>query len=486
MKDINEKLSSSFATKVFVFSFILLNLLLKVVFAGRNDIAMDEPFSIWWALHDTNSLFGMLKTENNPALHFLLLHYWIKLFGISPLSVRLPSILFSAFSAGLIFYTGRRFFNPVTGITAALIYTLSVMQFTFAHEARVYALFTFLSLWNLYLMLSAAQKPEKKITFAYIAINNILLIYSHYFGWIPVLLQLFLLLLLPARRQLWKPLLLSFLAVLLAYIPNFLILVQRFLISSGGTWLRRPEWSELYGNINRFLNSRIVTATLLASAVAGFLIALFRKKLRTTLLQFWKDHSFVLCLLAFLLPYTGMFLISLRMPVFLDRYLLFTTPALYLSLAAFLNKFPAPEKIKTVITLIPLFVMACYLNIAPGNNRQVHRLSETIKKDQRKGKVILISPEYALLEFAYHYDRKAFANTDSTAEILKADDIYAIRHLQSIPEPVLESCTEITYIDCGSAFAFGADTVGMELKQRYKMISHDFIPGIYTIQHFRK
>jgi mannosyltransferase len=67
---------------------LVLNFILKLLFLGRNDIALDEPFTVFWAQVEFPALFEMLKTENNPPLFFLLLHFWIKIFGISAFSVR--------------------------------------------------------------------------------------------------------------------------------------------------------------------------------------------------------------------------------------------------------------------------------------------------------------------------------------------------------------------------------------------------------------
>jgi mannosyltransferase len=469
-----------------IFFFVIMNFIMKLIYISSNDIAIDEPFSIWWAQQDLGSLINMLKTENNPAFHFMILHFWIKLFGIGALSVRMPSVIFSSLCAGLIFYTGYRFFSQRVAWAAGIIFTFSVMQMYFSHEARVYPLFVLLAVWNLYLMLAVVKNPDKKQLFIWVTINNILLIYSHYFGWIPVLVQLFIFLVFSWRSKLWKPAFLSMGITLLCYIPNFLVLIDRFLVSSAGTWVRKPEWSELYGNINRFLNSRFVTLAIILSALFGFIIVAVNRKLKLLFTQAKQEKPFQVALLWFCIPYLGMFGISFLMPVFLDRYLLFTTPALYLVIAALFELFPVRNSVKILIMFLPLVTMFFFFNLAPSNNRNVKELVATVGQMKKNGSPVLISPDYAVLEFVYYYDNKVFRDYKHTYQRLKDDEIYPVCTIKQIPKSLIDSAKSVLYIDCGSAFAYGSDVVGNELKEYFIEKENTKVPGIYTLKLFEK
>ncbi len=469
-----------------VILFIVVNLILRLLFINRNDVAMDEPFSIWWAQHDLSSLFNMLKTENNPPLHFIILHYWIKLFGINTLSVRLPSVIFSSMAAGILFYTGAKFLSQRAAILATSVFTISTMQIYFSHEARVYPLFVLLSIWNIYLLLSITGSPEKKITFVWLLLNNILLVYSHYFGWIPVLVQLFILVAFPWRKYFWKSVLLSFALLIIAYIPNIIIAYNRFIVSSGGTWVRPPQWSELYGNINRFLNSRWVTLAFIAVGGIGLLIIIINKKYREFIVNLRNHKAWIIVLLFFLIPWIGMFAISFFIPIFLDRYLLFTSPALYLVLTGFFELLPLKKILATTLAIVPLLVMCLFFDPAPSNNRNIKDVVEKIKSLRQTKDAVIISPDYSSLEFCYHYNNIAFADYSHTKELLLNDHIYAVNSLQMVPSDVLDHCDKIIYLDCESSFAFGADIVGNELKSNYSTKSTIHIPGIYNITQFTK
>jgi mannosyltransferase len=466
--------------------FVIFNFFLRLIRISANDIALDEPFAIWWAQQDIGAIFNLLRGGNDTIIHYLILHFWIKLFGIGALSVRMPSVIFSSLSAGLIFYTGYRFFSHRVAWAAGIIFTFSVMQMYFSHEARVYPLFVLLALWNLYLMLAVIKKPDKRQLFIWVTINNILLVYSHYFGWIPVLIQLFIFLVFSWRRKLWKPAFLSMGILLLCYIPNFLVLIDRFLISSAGTWVRKPEWSELYGNINRFLNSRFVTLAIILSALIGFIIVAVKRKLKLLFTRAKQETSFQMVLLWFCIPYMGMFGISYLMPVFLDRYLLFTTPALYLVIAALFELFPVRKSVKILIMFLPLVTILFFFDLSPSNNRNVKELVATVDQMKKNGSPVLISPDYAVLEFAYYFDNEAFCDYTNTYTRLKDEAIYPVRTIKQLPQWLIDTAKSVLYVDCGSEFAYGSDVVGNELNEYFIEKEHTQVPGIYTLKLFEK
>ena len=465
----------------------LLNMILKLLWLGSMEVAMDEPFSIWWAGHPVNEILKMLKTENNPPLHFLLLHYWIKVFGISGFSVRFPSALFSAATAVLIFLWTRRSMGFWTAFFAALFFTFSTLQMSFAHEARVYALFELLTVWNLILLVRISEAPGKKELLLWLLVCDILLVYAHYFGWIVVGLQTLWLLVHPVRKTAGKNIFWMFILLLGAYSINFPILVQRFAASASGTWVPEPQASELYGNINRFLNSRYVVLIILVLALISLLLFLRQHRFTNLRYRFRETPSLLYLGGWFLTGWLLMFLVSLKLPVFLDRYLLFLTPALYILLAGLFHHLHSNSTIKRIFLSLVAGTMLIFFHPNPDHHRRIKDVEHTIRELQKEaGSQVLISPDYAQLEFAYHYDPAGFKQYDSTTLRLQQQSIWPVRQLKDVPTARLDSAKTLIYLDCGTVFAFGQDPVLEQLNARYTLKDSLNFEGVYKISIFTK
>src|SRR6185295_17515643 len=63
----------------------------------------------------------------HPAGVQVFLFYWIKIFGISELSIRFPFVLFGTGSVFVIYLLGKKWFNSQVGLLSAA--TLSVLEF---------------------------------------------------------------------------------------------------------------------------------------------------------------------------------------------------------------------------------------------------------------------------------------------------------------------------------------------------------------------
>ena len=465
---------------------VLVNLVLKVIYVRVPEIAMDEPFTLWWAQHNLLEIWGMLRSENNPVLHFLFMHFWVKYFGLSPLAVRIPSIIFSSVTAGIILKMVTRNFNVRAGIMATLIFTLSTMHMAFAHEARPYSLFVMLAAWNLMLGLELLKKEPTKRVYIWFFISSLLLVYTHYLGWIPVLTQAFCFLLFKETRRKWHPLLWGYTLLLIAYIPQFYFLFLRMGVASSGTWVRSPQWSELYGNINRFLNDRGVTIAILLTGILVLITTIIRKKLKLAFSIIKKHQPFAMIAVWFLVPYLGMFAISFIWPVFLDRYLLFTSIGIYILVAALIDLFSFEKWIRIVFIAVLMITMLRGFTLNPGNGREVKKISALVREQSTADIPVVISPDYSYLEFVYHYDINMFRCYQQTKELLMEEHIFPLRHLGDLKDSTILKADEVIYLDCGSEFAFGENTLKKELSVYFKKSKDMYHDSTYTITRFSK
>lgn len=87
----------------------------------------------------------------NSASHYALLWAWIKVFGLSDLSIRMPSILFSTLIVGLLFLLVRRYLKsqPLALIVASLA-AIEPFFIAYSHMARNYCMTIFIGLLGTY------------------------------------------------------------------------------------------------------------------------------------------------------------------------------------------------------------------------------------------------------------------------------------------------------------------------------------------------
>jgi 4-amino-4-deoxy-L-arabinose transferase-like glycosyltransferase len=151
----------------------------------RESIWLDEAASRQAALQrNPAEVIRLVRgADNNPPLHFLLLHYTCKWMGSADeRAIRLPSAILSVLSVWMIYRLGRLLFGPASGLTAAGLAVCSGFLLDYAQEARPYALFAFLSLGSFYALLILLEKNASvKISFTY-GLFTVLLLYTHPYG----------------------------------------------------------------------------------------------------------------------------------------------------------------------------------------------------------------------------------------------------------------------------------------------------------------
>ncbi len=318
----------SIPDRALVAALLLLNAALKLSWLGVNELSLDEPFTVYWSQRPLGELWAMLRTENNPPLYFMLMKAWSAATPFEAAWLRVPAAVFSALTVWPLFLLANRLGGRTAAFTAALIFTFSNYHFGFAHEVRAYALFTLLTTTGLWLLLRGKDLPDNGLR-AMLGLSalNVVLLYTHFFGWLSIGLQFLCVLLLPELRHLRRNYLIGLGITCAWYLPYAAIFLSRLGASvSRGTWLDAPVPEELYNMVWRWSNAPVLAVSFLF--VIG--LACWRTKAKPLGLRLGLLWTFV--------PLFGMFAVSYAVPVFLDRYLAFAAPGfamlVSLSLAA--------------------------------------------------------------------------------------------------------------------------------------------------------
>jgi 4-amino-4-deoxy-L-arabinose transferase-like glycosyltransferase len=416
---------------------ILLAILLAALFTriyqlNTEDLWLDEAIAVSIS---NNSLGGLLESslpDGNPPLYYLLLHYWMWLFGDSEFSVRLPSALFGLFSVAMIYKVGSILFGKATGLIGALILALSVYHIFYSQEARTYSLMVLLALVSYYFFLRLFESENHKVLIGYV-LSTTALMYSHYYGLFFVVAQTLFLVgfySLGRRRERapgLKTWALAGGAVATLYVPGFLYLAYVLTHPEHRGWIEDTVFGELD------LVSVLLTYAVYAQAPGlrapkyYFALLVLFAATSAVVLAASKGERGKLYLLSLwlLVPIALPLLLSqIVTPLVHARYSIAALPAFYLLAAEGIRRvgrvaMRAPTNLPVPLAALcgigVLFVVTAFSSLD-----MLHRYFTTEKKEPWRtvvsevepratpGDLFIISPEESRFPFDYYASREVF------------------------------------------------------------------------------
>ncbi len=470
----------------------VLNFILKFLYIDAQSIAGDEPFSIFHAQLNVSSIIEQLKKGNNPPLFEIILHYWIGVFGISTTSVRFLPLLFSSLNVLFIYKIGKSFFNLRVAIVASLLFTFSNYHIFFSHECRVYSLFALLTTISMYAFFKIQQEGTNRIKYlTLMTLSNILLIFSHYFGFWVIFIQFFLALVFKSnRKQLLKYYSIGILILIVAYIPMWRTFFERFFLSSSeGTWLKAPkDLGSLYFMLWEFSNkpiATIVSILLLIASIVKFFIKKDYKSLYTYQSNIW-------IITWFFLPFLLMFTISFKVPMFHDRYLIYLSIAFYILLAICVDYILPQFKYKYILDAILLIMFIVTFNPNVDNQRHVRETVEKVKELKDDHTLVIISPYFFMPNFTYYYNQDYFKLVNQEIPYqamdhkLQSENIYAVYGIKQITEEKLNQYNKVVFLDAAADFANPNNNIRNTLNSKYRRTDKFFFYEIFNVVVFEK
>lgn len=320
---------------------VLVSFFTRAVSLEAQSLWRDEVDALRFA---TASVGDILENFTRPGwngpLYYLLLRGWIALGGTSEFAMRFLSLLFGVLAIPLVYALGRRLFNSSVGIISALLVTTSPYLVWYSQEVKMYTLVVVLTLLAIYSLRRALEGGGWPWWSAQIATTS-LASYSHILAALLIPVQVLLALAWwPLTRKRWRGGLISLACLTLPYLPlaawqaplafraretgfhpyslkeMIVILLNGW--SAGITGWRSSWAAALTGSLAAGgLIRAVAPATVLRGSDKGLA--------RPAALR---DAVVMLTWLA--LPLLCVWLISLRQPLFTDRYLIWSAPAFYL------------------------------------------------------------------------------------------------------------------------------------------------------------
>jgi uncharacterized membrane protein len=340
----------------------------------------DEVFGVHAAEHDWQNLFRFVAQDLiHPPLFYVFLKFWISVGGESLFWLRFFPVFFSCVAL-IPFYMLCRALKlnfPTIALSLAFL-AFNGALIKYAQEVRMYSLLLCLALFSMWLFVRFLNLGK---SFWILTLINILLVYTHYFGWLLVISEVVAILVL--QRIKIRQILIMLGVNLVAFAPWIFAVWQASLqksdLAQNIGWIVRPNLRILFQFVFDliepfYFQASSVDATSLFYITIPILLIIITAKI--FYLADWRSKSelekrdFFLLLIFIKIPVLLAFAASWLLPhsVWGTRHLIFVFPPLAILTAIFIDKINIRWLKISALTLI--FLLAASGFVIQIKNRQ--------------------------------------------------------------------------------------------------------------------
>jgi mannosyltransferase len=400
---------------------VLLNIILRFYGIGSQSIWLDEGYSINEAQFPTSEIIRHSAESDNPPLYYILLHFWIKIFGDSEAGARSLSAVCGCIASVLIFIFLKKNYTFFAALFAALLITFSNIHIFYSQETRTYELVVLLTVISIGLFLRLLNTRKKYLYFLLILVNAALL-YTHYLSlFVPLSQLLVSLFYVKSNIRFTVFFFCTFLLTIICFIP-WLHVPLNNLPKPGKFWLNAADFGNFKGVFISFLGNKI--ALVFSSLLLIYGCWKYFSERRSLISMAPELFLFIL----FFFPVVVTYFLSAKIPVFLLRYLLFASVPLYI-LIAFITDFGIKnEKVKYLVAIILLILCMTSIQLKPSKDENWKEAVRYLQK-VRNGNIAILSADYSRTVFTYYYHRELFRKKDKTDAGLISANIFPVKTL---------------------------------------------------------
>ena len=150
-------------------------------FWTRSDMWLDEALTVDISRLPLSQIHAALMRDGAPPLYYVLLHFWMKIFGHSDLGARSLSGVISVATLPCVWIAGNRLGGKAVACAVTVLVATSPFAIYYGTEARMYSLVAFLTTVGFLALESALRRPTKA-NLAGTVICTALLLYTHYWA----------------------------------------------------------------------------------------------------------------------------------------------------------------------------------------------------------------------------------------------------------------------------------------------------------------
>jgi mannosyltransferase len=358
----------------------------------------DEGYTLDSSQRSVSEIFALINGQDAVhGLYYLLMHVVIGAFGTSAVAIRMPSLLAMSVAAGVTAVLGRRLAlasalpaPSVTGTAAGLMLVALPLTTYYVEDARPYGLVSMLAVISTYALVRGVTERGWPWWACYTAAVTLAVAFD-IFALLLVAAQ-FVSLVIAGVRLRRGPMMRWLAAVAAAVVLLAPLIYLAYRQASTLSWIRRPDGATWYGLVRDLAGDRwligVVAALVLCAAVTDQGL---RRRRGLTLA--------VAALPWLILPPLLLLTVSELHPVYTERYVLFSFPALSLLSAAGLSRLawlarrlPGGQRSRAVAVL-PSAVLAAVLAITLTGPQLAVRVTTNRTDDLRTVTAIVAANE---------------------------------------------------------------------------------------------
>lgn len=322
---------------------------------------MDELAS--WSQSHYDDLSTVINEGVRPDVHppgYQILLYFVEQYlGDSESALRVPSAVSGVLSIFAIFLIAVRLYSYKEGVIAAALMAVLLCPIYYSQEARPHSMLLLFTQLATYFWISILQRIDDGVSLSryevlgYVTTATICS-YLHYFGLYLVALQGLGALLLCARRhRAVVEVSLSYLLILVAYLPWLPAMLED--LAGGPTWIGPPTNTAFFEFLLWLFNH---STTIVAVVMVLYLFPLALRGYSA--LKGGRVHNMSIALLSpglllllwLIVPFSGAYVTStISTPVLVPKNLIISLPAAYLLLSHSISCLPCGTKGQSIVTV---------------------------------------------------------------------------------------------------------------------------------------
>ncbi len=406
------RLIASMPTHFYILVLVILAVAVRLISITKASIWHDEGYTMMLIKDDVLGIIERTARDVHPPLYYIFAHYWGYLFGDSEFAIRSFSLVCGVAMVVAVYFLVRRLFNEKTARLAGIFVALGPFVVRYSEEARMYSLAALLVvLATLALVVLMEQKKQtgtlRQVT-AWIGYGVLLVaaFYTHYFTVFIVPIHLWYALRksgglkkLVSNRGWWLGNVLA-VALFLPWLPSA---IAQFSRVQAGFWIPPVDLETLPNTIIQFL---IYTSdglpTMLEMGIILMLVAMIiffairsKQRVGMLLLAAW---TFV--------PLVVVLALSIKRPVYYDRYFVYCAVAFYILLAVMIMQVKWRSQTLWLRNAIVAAVFGVFgVGMVSVDNQANHKMRDAghyVSSHYETGDTLVSAELYTYFDFSYY------------------------------------------------------------------------------------